>query len=292
MGQCQNRDFGWPASRCREPLLGRRRVLSLPDIPLLSRFLLRFHRVCSWSCVEMFYGHLVEASGQEMAEDFAWAMNRPSSANRTDDGGDLIPYKFGLPVQKNRWWRALIGMEQKHHGLFREQGVAECEVIQLKDNPARMKGLHSKDGILHTIIKTCGLLWCEDSRIPEPRWPSASELAQLQGPRTDPRDFIERHFGSPVCLLNHSRIGRRSELCRGIIGNAMPVFVYLPHLIWQWTFVPTMGAAVPQDPRMQTSSVVARSSSPGDGAASSRSLFFSIAAARACDSARKKQRRH
>ena len=285
MAQSHNSEFGWSVRRFREFVLGRHKVFILPDIPPLSRFLKRFHRATQWSCLEFFFGHACEDLQIEMAEDFSWATSRPSSAHKTDQLGELVPYKYGQPIDTLRWHRALSAMEQKHLKLAQGQdGIDAGAIIQVKDHPLRMKGLHSKAGMLHTVIKTSGLLFSNDAALDEPRWLSASELAQSQGFRTHPK-YWKAGFEEKVCFMNYARVGRRSEVARGLIGNAMPVQLYLLHLCCQWKYYPDHASVSPQQSAsMQVSRVVARSVAArvwdteqrDEQQSQTQSLFFAI----------------
>ena len=99
--------FGWSGTRDREFLQGRHRVKSLPGISPLSRFLLRFHRACTWTFMQFFFAHLHKECEAEMIEDFLWASQRPSSAHKKDGLGELQTYTFGGTITKDRWWRSL-----------------------------------------------------------------------------------------------------------------------------------------------------------------------------------------
>ena len=225
--------FGHAVTRPREFVDGRHRVKALASVPPLAQFLRRFHRVCNWSCMSYFWAHEFAELEDYITEDMRWAYNRPTAAWRTDGLG---PVTFGKQAKTEDYWRCLNGMEQKHWGYLRDAGIAPEQIGQLKDNYKRIKGMHSNPstGYLHALIRSCGILYSENTCLPAGRWMTGLEAAVVQGFRVQPKYFKGPFAMKPVCALNLERDDRKGQHTREMMGNALPVPIAGLVLLHQW----------------------------------------------------------
>ena len=230
--------IGFAVSRPREFIVGRHKVKSLAELPPLNNFAVRFSRVCKYSWVECMIAHLFREFEAEIDEDLQWALSRPTATCKTDGLGEIGHYKHNMNIDegnRNIFFRALNGMEVKHLGFYSDElGAGHGQLVQLKDNPTKVRGHHSINKKQHALIKTCGILFTENDMIPFGRWQIGSETCQVQGFRTNPKYFKPKGSMDPVCAFNTHRAGRRSEQVRQQMGNAMHLFVYMVVLLHHW----------------------------------------------------------
>ena len=116
----------------------------------------------------------------------------------------------------------------------KDAGLFPAEVIQVKDNVKKIKGMHSRDDRMHALIRACGILYSEHESLPFGRWLVGSETASMQGFRVNPKFFTGPEAMAPVCSLDIDRPDRKSQHTRESMGNAMCVPVVAALLLHQW----------------------------------------------------------
>ena len=201
----------WQA-RERQFISLKHRVKIISEVSPLSSFSKRFYRACAWAWREYFFLSTDEDGvlPQEGKSELLWAISRPSSKSYgcTVDSADPMVFQ-----------NALTSAELEHLEVYK--ATSPGQVFQLNQNPASGFGSTSTPWALATLIRNCGLLYCDGLN----RWMFPTELLATQGFPVVPKIFNLEHPDLPkLCSFNYERESRSGRHMGFQAGNSMHTF--------------------------------------------------------------------
>ena len=235
---------GW---QCRERgyLTLRHKLLSLPDVPPLSRWQRRFWRVCRTSWHRAYWMHMLDdiawqsGFGEQMREDLKWAASRPTSLYSENPELCSYPLRWmgsGYAHDAQLFYRALTGMERvflRMHGELHGMDKA----VQPNQRPDK-HAMRSGNELMFTLIRNMELVWYNELCIP--RWMFGAEALESMHFRMQPRlrEMLGPRFcDAPLTSFHHNQLWsecRTNRSCRQTAGNSMDVWCVLVAMAHHW----------------------------------------------------------